>query len=545
MTFTDTGNTISAAASCSGGGALNVPATCPVPANGSITILTGDGDDTITTSGGWQVFFTLTGSSGNDTLTGGAARDTLGYTNSPTGVTVDLSTNTASGGDAQGDIISGIENVNGSFDPGTSDTLTGNGGDNTLDGNDGADNIFGGDGNDRIIGGFGADNLQGEAGFQDLITGGPGGDTISGGAGSQDYSLYTGSAAINVTIGGASSGGDAAGDTLQGDTEFISGTAFDDTITGDDDFNDINGEDGNDTIFGGQTAADTTDDLIGGPGADAINGGAGDDGVNYFGSPAGVTVNLNTGTGSGSDAQGDTYTSVEDIAGSEFNDTLTGSAAVNLILGRNGDDVIDPLGGVDELSVIDGNDFGNDTITSRDGEAESVRCSGGAADVATVDAADTVDADCETVNRPAVAPPPPPPPVPPPPTPPPGATGPTGPVTPPTQTPVFRTTSNIGRVDGTVTFKRPGGRTTRLTRNTLVPSGTTVNTTKGKATILTKARDGRLQSAQFSLGTFRLNLKTADGATEAALNATSRSFARCPLVNRFLRAPARSRPSGR
>ena len=235
-----------------------------------------------------------------------------------------------------------------------------------------------------------------------------------------------------MTIGGASSGGDAAGDTLQGDTEFISGTAFDDTITGDDDFNNINGADGNDTIFGGQTAADTTDDLIVASPPTRSTAVPEDDGVkNYFGSPAGVTVNLNTGTGSGSDAQGDTYTSVEDIAGHEFNDTLTGSAAVNQILGRNGDDVIDPLGGVDELSVIDGNDFGNDTITSRDGEAESVRCSGGAADIATVDAADTVDADCETVNRPAVAPPPPPPPVPPPPTPPPGATGPTGPVTPP------------------------------------------------------------------------------------------------------------------
>src|SRR3546814_8834206 len=62
----------------------------------------GDGNDT------------LIGGSGADTLIGGAGSDTASYAGSSGGVTVDLAAGTGSGGDAQGDTLSGIENLTGS-----------------------------------------------------------------------------------------------------------------------------------------------------------------------------------------------------------------------------------------------------------------------------------------------------------------------------------------------------------------------------------------------------------------------------------------------
>ncbi len=57
----------------------------------------------------------LTGGTGADSLDGGADTDTASYSLSVTGVTVNLSTGTGLGGDAQGDTLTGIENVTGSL----------------------------------------------------------------------------------------------------------------------------------------------------------------------------------------------------------------------------------------------------------------------------------------------------------------------------------------------------------------------------------------------------------------------------------------------
>ena len=56
----------------------------------------------------------LEGDAGADTLAGGAGRDLLDYGASGVGVTVSLATNAASGGDAQGDRITGFEAILGS-----------------------------------------------------------------------------------------------------------------------------------------------------------------------------------------------------------------------------------------------------------------------------------------------------------------------------------------------------------------------------------------------------------------------------------------------
>ena len=77
---------------------------------------------------------TIRGSAGADTIYGGAGIDTVDYSSSQAAVTVNLSTGTGSGGDAQGDTLRGIENLIGSNDRYHGDELTGDSGNNILDG---------------------------------------------------------------------------------------------------------------------------------------------------------------------------------------------------------------------------------------------------------------------------------------------------------------------------------------------------------------------------------------------------------------------------
>ena len=89
--------------------------------------------------------------------------DTVSYEWSDAGVTVDLSgaRQTASGGHAQNDTISGFENVIGSE---YADDLTGDSGPNELQGLGGGDELTGGAGADTLNGGAGADKLTGDGG---------------------------------------------------------------------------------------------------------------------------------------------------------------------------------------------------------------------------------------------------------------------------------------------------------------------------------------------------------------------------------------------
>ena len=98
--------------------------------------LTGDGNANTLDGGGGDD--TLNGGAGGDTLIGGSGSDTASYAASGAGVTVNLGAGTASGGDAAGDTLSGIENLIGSAQ---ADTLTGDGGDNVLEGGAGGDTL--------------------------------------------------------------------------------------------------------------------------------------------------------------------------------------------------------------------------------------------------------------------------------------------------------------------------------------------------------------------------------------------------------------------
>jgi Ca2+-binding RTX toxin-like protein len=134
---------------------------------------------------------------------------------------------------------------------------------------------------------------------------------------------------------------------------------YDDGIT--DGADTIHGHGGNDRIYahgGNDTINGNNGDdmIIGGAGADAIDGGNGNDTANYHTSAAGVTVSLSTGAGLGGEAQGDTLDEIENLVGSDHNDSLIGDGGANTLTGRDGDDLLWGGGGGDTLLGDDGND---------------------------------------------------------------------------------------------------------------------------------------------------------------------------------------------
>lgn len=117
--------------------------------------------------------------------------------------------------------------------------------------------------------------------------------------------------------------------------------------------------------------------------SEAFFGDAGLDSVGYVLSPTGVDIRLGDGTASGGFADGDTFSSIEHLIGSQYKDHLEGGAAAGtFIQGLGGDDQIlgtpfaDLLAGGagnDRLIGKAGNDrvlggSGNDTLEGGDGE---------------------------------------------------------------------------------------------------------------------------------------------------------------------------------
>ncbi|MBC6443773.1 MAG: hypothetical protein GDA53_11840 [Rhodobacteraceae bacterium] len=335
-------------------------------------IVGGDLDDTLTGDTGNNH---IRGDAGADTLDGGAGRDTASYYGSTAGVDVNLGTTadtdgyvTARGGDAQGDKLRNFENLVGSDH---NDTLTGDAGNNRLKGAGGADTLDGGAGRDRAIykgsdagvsvslvsgatntGGDAAgdvlrnienlvgsdhnDTLTGDAG-NNVIRGDAGGDTLDGGAGNDRLDYSKSDAAVTANLAdNTAGGGHAQGDVIS-NFEHISGSAFADSLTGNDERN----------VFAG------------GAGADTIDGGAGRDVVSYRKSDAGVRIDLGGTqdangfiTASGGTAEGDKLKNVEHIVGSAFDDVLKG----HRVGGADGKSIFRGGGGADEIRGRGGRD---------------------------------------------------------------------------------------------------------------------------------------------------------------------------------------------
>ncbi|WP_236170450.1 retention module-containing protein, partial [Pseudomonas parakoreensis] len=149
------------------------------------------------------------------------------------------------------------------------------------------------------------------------------------------------------------------------DGHTLTGTAGDDILVAGSGNNLLNGGDGNDVLTAGSGNNEMhggagNDLLYSGPGNDILDGGTGIDTVSYAHATAGVTVNLGLlGAQNTIGAGTDTISNIENLVGSNFNDTLTGDNNNNVINGGLGNDILNGGGGDDLL--IGG--MGNNTLT--------------------------------------------------------------------------------------------------------------------------------------------------------------------------------------
>jgi len=344
----------------------------------------GDGADTFSASGGTAIgtafatALTVYGGAGADlfnegaastvseTIYGGADTDTVSYALRTAAVTVTVGATGTGDGIAleADDIKNDVEIVTGgtvgdtmTAASGVAVTFNGGPGNDTLIGSTAADTLNGEAGNDILRGGDGADTLNGGDGNdtfdEETLTNG--GDTFNGGAGIDTLDYSQRGVGIRVTMDGTAAddgnlvGQVSEGDNCKADVENILGTAQADNITGNALNNTITGDLGADTLNGG--AGD--DVFLAGAapdGLDTITGGTGVDTIDYSARTALVIVTLNATVGSGEVGEGDLLaTDMENVIGTDFNDTITGNANANELVGGTGDDTLNGLAGDDVL----------------------------------------------------------------------------------------------------------------------------------------------------------------------------------------------------
>ncbi|MCF6370695.1 M10 family metallopeptidase [Rhizobium halophilum] len=289
----------------------------------------GKGDDILSGDAGSDLLY---GGIGADKLYGGSGSDTASYATAAVAVYANLTSPSMNTNDAKGDSYSSIENLTGSR---YNDRLYGNSGANTLSGGDGHDLLLGGAGSDRLYGANGTDTAS--------------------------YAT-AGKAVISSLATPSSNTGDAAGDSYSS-IENLIGSSHSDRLYGDTGNNHLNGAGGNDVVSGDAG----NDVLVGGAGADRLYGGSGSDTASYATAAVGIRASLASPGVNTYDAAGDAYYSVENLAGSRFNDRLYGDAGANTLSGAAGHDVLVAGGGNDRLIGGDGNDrlygqIGNDLL---------------------------------------------------------------------------------------------------------------------------------------------------------------------------------------
>jgi Ca2+-binding RTX toxin-like protein len=352
---------------------------------------------------------TFTGLGGNDFIDGRGGFDTASYNNiylSTGGVSVDLAAGTATGDSSIGtDTLRSIEGIQGTN---AADTFvaTGYGDPGALNvGNNGTFNQFEGlAGNDIITGngftrllyinatGGVSINLQGGTATGDASVGS---DTFTGVysvTGSNFADVYD---ATNFNAGGLGLynefQGLAGNDTITGNgntrlyyasatggvsIDLLHGTATGEASVGSDTFSGVYSVMGsnfadvyNATGFTGTTLG-TYNEFQGFAGNDTITGN-GNTQIQYLSATAGVTVDMQAGTASGDASVGqDTFTGVNSVAGSNFNDALYGDSGSDFLSGFDGNDVLDGRGG-------------NDVLTGGTGADTFVYSDGGGVDVIT------------------------------------------------------------------------------------------------------------------------------------------------------------------
>jgi Ca2+-binding RTX toxin-like protein len=346
----------------------------------------------------------LVGNGGNDTMMlspgdapdeidsadGGDGFDTLDFSGLlQSAIVVNLTSNRADGGGAGGAGIVAIFGVEAVITDAFNDQLIGDGSANRFDARGGNDTLDGGAGNDTLAGGSGADHFMFSvapgAANADQITdfvgsadklvldgtvhanAGPSGNFGAGDArfwfsatgtahDADDRVIYNtstgqlwydadgngaGAAQLIATLSGAPSVVATDIEVINGSAggQVINGTAGNDTLTGTAGNDTINGLGGNDLFVAGSSG-----------GADAINGGAGFDSIEFASrATSAMVVDFGAGTITGGSSGTISFTGVERIVAGNFNDSLTGNAAAQNLAGQAGADTLWGAGGIDTL----------------------------------------------------------------------------------------------------------------------------------------------------------------------------------------------------
>jgi len=286
---------------------------------------------------------------GNNVLNGADGVDSVSYLYATAGVTVSLATTSGqTTGGSGSDTLLNVENLTGS---GFNDALTGNAGNNVLTGGVGADTMTGGDGSDTYY----VDNTG------DVVS-----ETNSAATGGSD-SVYT---EIDYTLGS----------NVENLRILAAGA--------------VNGS--------GNTLNNS---LYAGAGNNILNGGNGTDTVSYLYATAGVNASLATGQATGGSGT-DTLLNIENLAGSNYDDVLTGNTGNNDLVGGAGADTLDGGAGADTLNGGTGVDLmiggdGNDTYyvdNAGDGVSETNAAAAGGSDIVYTEISYTLGSNVENLR---------------------------------------------------------------------------------------------------------------------------------------------------
>ena len=283
----------------------------------------GDGDDRVTSSA--SAGHTIAGGAGNDTLTltgfapPGAAGQPMTLNGGADADVLDVAGRRSAdvlGGGTGDDRVSYFDRGAGTPVTVTFDSAGNDGG--TAEGDNVNDDI------ERVTGSQGIDTLTGDATDQ-VLDGGPGADVLNGAGGADTLSFASRSTGVTADLG-AGSTSDA--DVISGFENLLGGES-NDTLTGSDAANVIDGGPGGNDVLDGRL------------GADQFLGGGGtlkQDAVSYESRPTAVTASLD---GVSNDPDGDLYVSnINALRGTTANDTLVGGTGEDRLFGLGGNDVL-------------------------------------------------------------------------------------------------------------------------------------------------------------------------------------------------------------
>jgi Ca2+-binding RTX toxin-like protein len=271
------------------------------------TLLGRDGDDL------------LYGFLDGDTLDGGSGSDSVDYGNLTSKINVTL-------GGTNSDKLIDIENI---YASSNQDTLIGNSDKNILDGRASNDTLNGMGGEDTLYGGDG----------DDILIGGSGADTLYGGD-DQDTADYSASNAITVNLA-AHTAADGFGSTDVLDSiEIVKGSSYQDVMTGSNASDTLIGGGNNDTFF----ASGGSDIYYGGD--FGVTGNTDKDRVDYSVSGAdNIFADLSTNSvylrnAVNTTLSTDALYNIEEVYGTDGNDTMRGGSGSNTLYGGDGNDTL-------------------------------------------------------------------------------------------------------------------------------------------------------------------------------------------------------------